>query len=145
MAGLWQPQHLTQIKYAIREDLQVWNIFLQSFNGVSFWQEDLKLEAEQQVHSNTSGSLGFGVYFCRHWCMEGWSPEWVSTDLCKDLTIWKFFPILVTFPYRGRSWQTTPSTLGVSHQFPHFQISPNNFAYCSILRFWHISRVWTMG
>lgn len=34
---------------------------LESFNGASFLRDDLLLEAEVQVHSDTTGSVGFGV------------------------------------------------------------------------------------
>lgn len=66
MRGLQRLHHHIWVRGPIRLDLEVWNLFLCSYNGVSFWREDLRLEAELQVHSDASGSLGFGIYFHRH-------------------------------------------------------------------------------
>lgn len=51
---------------------------LLAYSGVSFWQEDLHLEAELQVHSDAAGSSGFSVYFRGHWCAQEWPHEWAE-------------------------------------------------------------------
>lgn len=79
--GLCSPHHRTRISAGIRDDLAVWDQFLQAFNGVSFWHENMRLEAELQITSDASGSVGFGVYFRGHWCAEVWPPNWVDTDI----------------------------------------------------------------
>lgn len=62
----------------MKQGLEVWFSFLDSFNGVVFGWEELRLEAELQVHSDAAGSLGFGVYFHSHWCTEMWPQDWVT-------------------------------------------------------------------
>lgn len=79
----------------MQDDLDVWIQFLRSFNGVSFWRTDLRLEAELQIHSDASGAMGFGVYFRGHWCAEPWPHKWVVSGVCTDLTFLELFPILV--------------------------------------------------
>lgn len=73
-----------------KDDLHVWLTFLSDFNGVSFWQNELRLEAELQVHSDAAGSLDFGVYFRGHCCAEDWPSQWVEMGWTRDLTFWIF-------------------------------------------------------
>lgn len=75
------PHHQLWITEAMRSDLAVWDTFLQEFSGVSFQQEDLKLEGKLQVMSDASGSVGFGVNFWGHWCTEEWPKQWVMVHL----------------------------------------------------------------
>lgn len=56
----------------MRKDFLVWQSFLDFYNVVVLWREDLLLEAELQVHSDAAGSLGFGVYFHGHWRTKEW-------------------------------------------------------------------------
>ncbi|XP_054843036.1 uncharacterized protein LOC129334764 isoform X1 [Eublepharis macularius] len=95
MAPLRAPHHRLRVTSGMRDDLDVWSEFVEGFNGVTLWREELLLEAELQVTSDASGSTGFGVYFRRHWCAEQWPPDWLASDLVRDLTFLEFFPILV--------------------------------------------------
>lgn len=102
MAGLKAPHHKTRVTVGMREDLLMWREFLGTFNGVSFWRDDLLLEAELQVMSDAAGSSGFGVYFRKHWCAADWPRAWVQAGWVRDLTFLEFFPIVVAV----RVWGT---------------------------------------
>lgn len=65
-----------------------------NFNGVTFWREELRLEAELQVHSDAAGSLGLGIFFRSHWCSESWPEAWAEKGLTRDLLFLEFFPIV---------------------------------------------------
>lgn len=54
--GLHLSNDRAQITSSIRADLQVLQTFLASFNGVSFWREELRLEAELQATLDVTGS-----------------------------------------------------------------------------------------
>lgn len=96
MAGVHLLHHRIQVMKSMKQDLGVWLSLLEDFNRVMFWKEDLHLEAELQAYLDTAGSLGFGVYFHRHWCTELWPQEWVSQGWTWDFTFLEFFPILIT-------------------------------------------------
>ncbi|XP_054850263.1 vomeronasal type-2 receptor 26-like [Eublepharis macularius] len=55
-----------QISKGMKEDLHVWKEFLDSFNGISFWSEDLLLKAELQVTSDDSGSMSMMLKNYQH-------------------------------------------------------------------------------
>lgn len=54
------PQAVTK---GIRADLLVWQEFLESLNGASFWLEDLWLKAELQVCTDATGVVRIGHTF----------------------------------------------------------------------------------
>lgn len=95
MAGLRLPHHRIQVSASMQADLEVWLQVFQSFNGVSFWRTKLQLEAELQIKSDATGTLGFEVYFRRHWCTKAWPAKWAATGVRRDLTFLELFPILV--------------------------------------------------
>ncbi|XP_054839956.1 uncharacterized protein LOC129332750 [Eublepharis macularius] len=95
MAALRAPHHKVRIDVGMRADIEVWEEFLSSFNGIIFWREELLVGAQLQVASDASGSTGFGVFFRGHWCAEQWPREWDESEVVRDLTFLEFFPILV--------------------------------------------------
>ncbi|XP_061470916.1 uncharacterized protein LOC133379514 isoform X1 [Rhineura floridana] len=95
MSQLSHLRHHIRVSAALKADLIVWSAFLREFNGVFFWRHDRLLEAELQVHSDASGSFGFGVIFGDSWCHGSWPETWVQEGLVRDLTLLEFFPIVV--------------------------------------------------
>lgn len=89
------PHHRIKGSSGMRLDLEVWKRFLGKFNGVSFWREEAKLEAELRLHSDVAGASGFGVFYNKHWCAKDWPQNWVEKGWTRDLTFLDFFPILV--------------------------------------------------
>lgn len=63
MTGLCQQHHRLCNTMDMHEDLQVWDDFLDLFNGVSFLQEYLRMEVKLQVILNVAGINGFGVVY----------------------------------------------------------------------------------
>lgn len=90
----------------MRADFVMWQEFLGTFNCVSFWREDLHLEAELKVHTNKAGTTGFGAYFCGLWCMEDWPIAWVEVGYTSNLTFLEFFPILISVILWAMLWPT---------------------------------------
>ncbi|XP_053161001.1 uncharacterized protein LOC128349104 [Hemicordylus capensis] len=93
--GVRCSHHRVRVTAPMQADMQLWATFLESYNGASFWQDTLLLEAELQVQSDAAGGLGFGVYFRGRWCAERWPAAWVASVVTKDLTFLEFFPIVV--------------------------------------------------
>lgn len=51
--------------------------------------------SQAQIKSVAAVSLGFGVYFHGHWCMDTWPPDWTVMGMGRDLIFLELFPILV--------------------------------------------------
>lgn len=63
MVRVCQLHHRVRVTTGMKQDLQVWLSFLEGFNGIAFWHEEVCLEVELQVHSDATGSLGLEIYF----------------------------------------------------------------------------------
>ena len=59
---LSKPHHRRKLSLWRKEDSRVWLKFLDGFNGVSFWWEEVRLGAEFQVNLDSAGLLGYGIY-----------------------------------------------------------------------------------
>ena len=94
MSGLRRPMHKTRVTRGMREDLMVWEQFLEQFNGVSFWRSEISLKADNQVNSDAAGAQGFRIYFRGRWCAGTWPEEWHQQGITRDLTFLEFFPIV---------------------------------------------------
>ena len=107
MSGLRKPFHKTRITKGMREDLGLWEHFLDQFNGVSFWRSDMHLRADVQVNSDAAGALGFGIYFHGRWCAGVWPEEWHMQGITRDLTFLEFFPIVGALWLWAEEWSNT--------------------------------------
>lgn len=71
------PHHFVQISWEHREDLWVWDLFLEQFNGWSFWQGPVVQTAELDLFTDAAGLVGYAAYFNGRWCAGRW-PEVLS-------------------------------------------------------------------
>lgn len=53
------------------------------------------IKTELQISPGVSGSVGFSVYFCRHWYTDKWPEDWIMDSITKNLMFLGSFPILV--------------------------------------------------
>lgn len=104
MKGMSKLHHKRRVMTTMWANLAVWLTFLKEFNGISFWREELLLGVEFQVHSDASGSRGFGVYFRGRWCTGQRPDSWHSAGITSDLTFLKLFPIVGALWLWGHLW-----------------------------------------
>ena len=84
--GLKQPHHRLRITEGMRADLKVWQIFLQTHNGVSIILEDQWFDNKAlNMHTDASGEIGIGAIFQTHWISEEW-PSWVREMALNKMT-----------------------------------------------------------
>ena len=102
--GLNQPHHFLRINKGMREDLQMWLKFFQSFNGISvfhdrFWRSN----ADFTLYTDSAGSqgLGFGIFFQGKWACAAWPDSWFVKNIASDITVLELFPILVAITLWG--------------------------------------------
>ncbi|XP_070586874.1 uncharacterized protein [Erythrolamprus reginae] len=114
--GLTKPHHRIRLTASVRKDLGVWQDFLHTYNGVSFWRQDMLLKGDFQVKSDAAGAVGFGVVWKDKWFRADWPQEWQGTAVCRDLTFLELFPIVVaielwstSFTGRGTTGGTPPA------------------------------------
>lgn len=94
-----KPWHSVQLTKGAKEDLKMWSVFLQSFNGKSiipeqFWREDRDI----QLFTDASGSLGFGGFLKGKWFQGRWDPDILGK---RSIAWMEFFPVLVSLVLWG--------------------------------------------
>lgn len=66
MSGLRRPWYRNRTSAGVCHELGAWLRFLDGFNGVFFWEDELCLYTDFQVHTDAAGTLGYGIYFRGH-------------------------------------------------------------------------------
>lgn len=99
--GLRSP-HYVRLNGEVKADLQIWQSFLTSFNGRTFFLEDTWYSSDKlQLYTDAAGALGFGAVFGSRWCYGKWPDNW----LYKNIAILEFYPIVLSLYLWGHEMQ----------------------------------------
>lgn len=75
MAGVLAPGHCIRLTRGLKVDLQVWETFLDSYNGQSVCMSDAMSSFDLELFTDAAGSVGYGAYFCSQWSVGPWPEE----------------------------------------------------------------------
>ncbi len=76
---------------------------MNTFYGVSVFHDRYWLSNDDiLLFTDSSGGIGFGIWFNGHWCQEKWHADWVRKGLTKDITLLELFPIVVATVVFGK-------------------------------------------
>lgn len=94
--GVTRPHHHVRLNKQVKTDLDLWLGFFKHFNGISvfhdrFWVTNDDLE----LYTDSSGGVGFGIWFQGRWCQDKWPTEWHTLGITSDITCLELFPIVV--------------------------------------------------
>lgn len=90
--GVKRPHHYIRLTQQIKKDLQIWECFLESFNGRSlFLQEDWSSSHSLRLYTDAAQSSGFGILFGDQWAYGTWPEKWKRYNIC----FLEFFPIVI--------------------------------------------------
>ena len=91
--GIKAPHHRIRLAGPAKEDLKVWLSFLSSFNGRSFFLDEIWHSSDKlNLFTDAAGSLGFGAVFEHHWCYGKWPSDWLN----KNIAFLEFYPIVLS-------------------------------------------------
>lgn len=91
-----KPFHLIRITKEMFNDLMIWKMFLENFNGVSYILEDGISNDDIQLYTDSSGGFGCGCYFMGKWCYLQWPLYWRQTGITRDITFLEIIPIALS-------------------------------------------------
>ena len=87
-----EPHHHIRLNNNIRTDLQMWNTFLQEFNGKSlFLQQGWHSNQTLNLYTDAAKTVGFGAILGNEWFSGIWPSQWKQYDI----TILEFYPIVI--------------------------------------------------
>ena len=100
--GIQKPWHKIWLARGARADLNMWMVFLESFNGKTiipdqFWV----LDSDLQLFTDASASIGFGGYFAGQWFQDKW-PQSILRN-ARSIAWLEFFPVVVAITLWGKS------------------------------------------
>ena len=73
--------------------MKLWQSFLTSFNGRSFFLEDLWHSSDTlELYTDAAGSLGFGAVFGNKWCYGKWPDNWLH----QNIALLELYPIVLS-------------------------------------------------
>ncbi|XP_053556935.1 uncharacterized protein LOC128648362 [Bombina bombina] len=98
--GAKLPEHMVRVNKEMKEDLRVWEAFLDEFNGIRIWEEARSVE-ELELFTDAAGSAGFGAYLQGRWSAGEWPADWKEKGWIKNMTLLELFPIIVAIELWG--------------------------------------------
>ena len=96
--GVSRPNHRVTLNKAARRDLSAWLIFVEFFNGSNLLlQERWITSPALDLHTDASGSLGYGAIFKEHWIMGAWPEHLIDFPI----TFKEIFPVVLALEIWG--------------------------------------------
>ena len=90
--------HYIRITQQVREDLAIWQQFLESYNGKSLLLPDRWLTSPSiNLYTDASGTLGYGAVFGPRWFFGPWNEEWRG----QSIELLEFYPICLAIQLWG--------------------------------------------
>ncbi|KAM4771039.1 LOW QUALITY PROTEIN: uncharacterized protein WCC33_002845 [Rhinophrynus dorsalis] len=94
-AGVTKSHFKIRMMRQLKADLEVWDRFLQDFNGVCLWRGPEQSNKELQLFTDAAGAVGFGAYFEGSWYAQQWPEHWAQSGLTRNMVFLELFPIVV--------------------------------------------------
>lgn len=90
--GVRLAHHSIRLTRETKKDLRIWETFLASFNGRSFFLEEVwSTSYNLKFYTDAAQSSGYGILFGKHWAYGTWPAAWKANNIC----FLEFFPIVV--------------------------------------------------
>ena len=89
--GIKKPYHFTRLNTEVKKDLRIWQTFLDSFNGKSFFLEERWSSSYSLCfYFDAAQSKGYGLIFGKQWAYDSWPESWTEYSI----SFLEFFPIV---------------------------------------------------
>jgi hypothetical protein len=112
--------HRVSLTRECRLDMQMWRQFLSTWNGVSFFHDDIFTESSDMgLFTDASGSIGYGGYWEGQWFQGRWpSTVRLEPGSGNDISIayMELYPIVVAALLWGKQWRAKKITFICDNQ-----------------------------
>ena len=100
LKGTSRKQHFIRLNHSFRSDLRWWQLFLESWNGISMLDDPSWKSASFHLYSDASGSFGCGA-----WCEHRWFQyRWPVTFQHQSIAVKELLPIVMACMIWGKTW-----------------------------------------
>ncbi len=88
--------------------MHLWQQFLSSWNGISFFNNDYATQPEDiQLYTDAAPSTGFGGYYSGRWVASEWPPEFSHLVQQTDSPLsahYEMYPVIIAAILWGHEW-----------------------------------------
>ena len=102
--GISNPRHHLRVSCAMKEDMRMWLIFLECFNGSVYFPEKQWSDSDQlQLFTDSAdgSQLGCAAILGCCWSFLRWPSVWCDSAVLKDITFLELVPIDLAFHLWG--------------------------------------------
>lgn len=105
-ASVPELHHHVHINAGCQEDLAMWALFLQRWNGVSLFRESqLTVAADIELYTDAASTKGFGGFYKGLWFSEAWPAGLpADDDVAVSMSFRELYPIVVAAILWGSRW-----------------------------------------
>ena len=100
LKGTSKKQHFIRLNASFRSDLMWWNLFLESWNGISMLEDPAWKSAPFHLCTDASGSFGCGAWSGHSWFQYSW-PECFKQQ---SIAVKELLPIVMACMVWGKTW-----------------------------------------
>lgn len=139
MAGVSHPNHFIRVTKAVKEDIDMWLVFLDLFNGYCNFADATWLsDSDLHLFTDSAGAKhGCAAYLEPHWCYFTWPVCWHDKDIIRDITCLELIPIVLAF----LTWSSKLSNMKIIlHTDNQALVSVLNRKTCKSKRVMHFVR-----
>lgn len=108
-ASVKQLHYYVHLSKLCREDLHMWVLFLENWNGVSlFYEKEFTTSHDLKLHTDAASTRGFSVVYGSHWIFSAWPSEMpgVPDDIWKNsMTFMELYPIVAAAFVFSHEWR----------------------------------------
>ena len=104
MSGLKKPFHHLRVSNGMKQDIEMWLLFLEDFNGIVYIPDGVWVSNDTlQLFTDSAGSpdLGCACFLSGRWAFMQWPTSWVKQQLFSDMTFLEMVPLLLAMTLWG--------------------------------------------
>lgn len=105
MAGLKKPFHHLRVSNELKQDLEMWLLFLEEFNGTLYIPDDIWLSSDTlQLFTDSAGSphLGCACFLSGSWAFMQWPEHWAKKEKFYDMAFLEMVPVILAVTLWGK-------------------------------------------
>ena len=101
MKGVHHDHHHIRLNTVVRSDLAWWDLFLDSWNGISMLRPARLSVPDYEIYTDASGGFGCGAIWTHHWLQFKWPQPYAAVAIAST----EMAPIVMACIVWGRAWR----------------------------------------
>lgn len=96
--------HHVKLTAECRLDIKMWSMFLEQWNGISFFLENEETKSEDLQFFTDATPTGFGGYFNGKWFYGNFESDMIPSSCKASMALFELYPIVMATVLWGNQW-----------------------------------------